>query len=149
MTPEYRAPSPRSWLFAGVSGIAVAASMAMLWTMVAFHGTGFMLVMPLFTAIAVSFALGLHGVHGDGPAAVLAAVLTGLASAAAVALTVGLRMAIQFRMDLHHVLQTMGVEMTWAIWRARQTLLGDASILAGILLAAWLAYRPLRSGRSG
>jgi hypothetical protein len=144
---DHRASPSRCWLFACVSGTAVAASMAMLWAMVAFHGAGLMLVMPLFTALAVSFALGLHGVRGDGPAAVLSAALTALASAAAVALTVGLHMAIQFRMDLHHVLRAMGVEMTWAIWRARQTLLADALILAGILLAAWLAYRPLGTGR--
>jgi hypothetical protein len=67
-----------------------------------------------------------------------------LATATAVVLTVGVRMAINFRMELHQVLQAMGVEMIWAIWRARQDWLGDGLILAGLALAAWLAGRRAR-----
>lgn len=131
----------RSYILATISGLAAAASMAMLWAIVAVHGTGFMLVMPLFTALAVVFALGLHGVRGGGVAAAMAVLLTLLATAIAVVLTVGVRMAIHFRMELHQVLEAMGAEMIWAIWRARQDWLGDGLILAGLVLAAWLAGR--------
>jgi hypothetical protein len=141
------AARPRSTLLAVVSGLAIAASMAMLAAIVAVHGTGFALVMPLFTAMAVVFALRLHGMQGDLAASVTAGLLTLLASAVAAALTVGVRMAINFRMELHQVLLAMGPEMTWAIWRARQTLLADVLLLAGVALAAWLAYRPLRTAR--
>ncbi len=139
-----RAESSRSYLLASISGLAAAASMAMLWAIVAVHGSGFALVMPLFAAMAVAFALGLHGIRGNAGAAIMAAALTILASAAAVTLTVGVRMAINFRMELHQVLQAMGLEMTWAIWRARQDVLGDSLIVAGTILATWLAGRRRR-----
>jgi hypothetical protein len=131
----------RSYFLASISGLAAAASMAMLWAIVAVHGTGFMLVMPLFTALAVAFALGLHGVRGSFYAAVMAVVLCVFATGFAVVLTVGVRMAINFRMELLQVLQAMGAEMIWAIWRARQDWLGDGLILAGLALAAWLSGR--------
>ncbi|HRQ64727.1 MAG TPA: hypothetical protein PKZ76_07690 [Xanthomonadaceae bacterium] len=131
----------RSYFLATISGLAAAASMAMLWAIVAVHGTGFMLVMPLFTALAVAFALGLHGVRGGVVASTMAVLLTLLATASAVTLTVGVRMAIHFRMELLQVLEAMGADMIWAIWRARQDWLGDGLILAGLALAAWLAGR--------
>lgn len=141
MPASDRAETPRSYLLGSLSGLAAAASMGMLSAIVAVHGTGFLLVMPLFTALAIVFALGLHGVRGDGLAAALAAGLTFLATTLAVVLTVGVRMAINFRMELHQVLQAMGAEMTWAIWRARQDWLADGLILTGVALAAWLAWR--------
>jgi hypothetical protein len=134
----------RSYLFACVSGLAAAASMGMLWTIAEVHGTGFTRAMPLLSAVAVAFALGLHGVRGSPVAAAMALFFALLATATAVVLTVGVRMAINFRMELHQVLQAMGVEMTWAIWRARQDWLGDGLILAGLALAAWLAGRRAR-----